>query len=135
MIIGPVIDFRDLEMLPTGDEIWIRYSKLQELAEFHLKEKKQDVLPREYEKYKIIFDEKAAQRLPKVGSRGEWEHEIKIREGGQPPRNCKIYLLSLTEQAALDKSMGNTPPDIEQGTPVKEVCGSDAFLILQRLTV
>lgn len=25
------------------------------------------------------------------------------------------------EQAAMDKSMGNTPPDIEQGTPVKEV--------------
>lgn len=25
------------------------------------------------------------------------------------------------EQAALDKSMGNTPPDIEQGTPVQEV--------------
>lgn len=25
------------------------------------------------------------------------------------------------EQAALDKSMGNTPPDIDQGTPVQEV--------------
>lgn len=25
------------------------------------------------------------------------------------------------EQAALDKSMGETPPDIEQGTPVEEV--------------
>ena len=25
------------------------------------------------------------------------------------------------EQAAMDKSMGNTPPDIEQGTPVQEV--------------
>lgn len=25
------------------------------------------------------------------------------------------------EQAAMDKSMGNTPPDIDQGTPVKEV--------------
>lgn len=25
------------------------------------------------------------------------------------------------EQAALDKSMGENPPDIEQGTPVQEV--------------
>lgn len=25
------------------------------------------------------------------------------------------------EQAALDHSMGQTPPDIEQGTPVQEV--------------
>lgn len=28
------------------------------------------------------------------------------------------------EQAALDESMGNTPPDIEQGTPVQEVRSS-----------
>ena len=26
------------------------------------------------------------------------------------------------EQAAIDKSMGNTPPDLDRGTPVKEVC-------------
>jgi len=26
------------------------------------------------------------------------------------------------EQAAMDKSMGETPPDIGQGTPVQEVC-------------
>lgn len=25
------------------------------------------------------------------------------------------------EQAAMDKTMGETPPDIQQGTPVKEV--------------
>lgn len=25
------------------------------------------------------------------------------------------------EQAAIDKSMGDTPPDLEQGTPVQEV--------------
>jgi len=25
------------------------------------------------------------------------------------------------EQAAMDETMGNTPPDIEQGTPVQEV--------------
>jgi len=29
------------------------------------------------------------------------------------------------EQAAMDKSMGNTPPDIEQGTPVQEILQRD----------
>lgn len=30
------------------------------------------------------------------------------------------------EQAAIDKTMGNTPPDIEQGTPIQEVCCSSS---------
>jgi hypothetical protein len=38
------------------------------------------------------------------------------------PENSNVYSHHVSEeQAAIDKTMGETPPDISQGTPVQEV--------------
>jgi hypothetical protein len=44
-----------------------------------------------------------------------------VPSGTKGPNEDQLPHVS-EEQAAMDKSMGNTPPDISQGTPVKEVC-------------
>lgn len=50
-----------------------------------------------------------------------------VPAGSKGPNEDQLPHVS-EEQAAMDKSMGNTPPDISQGTPVQEVSDTENSL-------
>jgi Reverse transcriptase (RNA-dependent DNA polymerase) len=59
----------------------------------------EEMVPSVYHEYRTVFEEEASQALP---PRCQWDHAIDLKSDACPSNNCKIYLLNLEEQGALD---------------------------------
>jgi hypothetical protein len=60
----------------------------------------QEQVPPQYHKYGKVFSEEEAQRFPESKP---WDHAIDLVPDAPATLDCKIYLLALREQEALDK--------------------------------
>lgn len=56
-------------------------------------------LPKEYQRYKDVFEKKAAERFPESRP---YDHAIDLKPDFIP-KDCKVYPLSLLEQQKLDE--------------------------------
>lgn len=56
-------------------------------------------IPNDLLEFRTIFDKQTSERLPE---RRPWDHVIDLKEGAEP-KTCKVYPLTQTEQAELDK--------------------------------
>lgn len=59
-----------------------------------------DLMPPELHDFVKVFSEDATQCLPEPKP---WDHTIELLNGVPPVLDCKVYLLTLKEQEALDK--------------------------------
>jgi hypothetical protein len=57
-------------------------------------------IPKEYQEFSQVFDDKASQRFPP--SR-EWDHAIELKQGAPDTLDCKIYPMTREEDASLEK--------------------------------
>jgi hypothetical protein len=57
-------------------------------------------LPKEYQEFARLFNDKAADRFPP--SR-EWDHAIDLKPGAPDALDCKVYPMTRTEDIALEK--------------------------------
>ena len=57
-------------------------------------------LPEEFKCYEALFSDKEAKQFPPSRP---WDHKIELKEDTPDKFNCKIYPMSLKEQAAEDK--------------------------------
>ena len=65
--------------------------------EFHKKTSKKSIkelVPKEFHEFLLVFDEKAASRLPESK---RWDHKIDLKEGFTP-KLSKIYPLTMAEE-------------------------------------
>ena len=110
----PVIGVFETETSPSSSEwdypqgnIWIRAKKSmsQQFAHEEQKGQKEDkksldeMLPKHYKQYRTVFKKSASEWFP---SSQPWDHAIDLKPDFIP-KDCKIYPLSLAEQAKLDE--------------------------------
>ena len=55
-------------------------------------------IPKHYQQFAQVFDEKASHRLPR---RQPWDHAINLKKDTPASLNCKIYPLTATEKQVL----------------------------------
>jgi hypothetical protein len=90
-----------------GQDAWIRAktSISQQLAhnkaDSNLEKKKllDDLLPKAYHEYKLVFEKEALERFPESRP---WDHTINLKPDFIP-KDCKVYPLTPTEQMKLDE--------------------------------
>jgi hypothetical protein len=58
------------------------------------------ILPKEYQEFARLFNDKAADRFP---PEREWDHAIDLKPGAPDSLDCKIYPMTMDEDAALGK--------------------------------
>src|ERR1700744_5772547 len=83
-----------------ADGIAIRkYSPAQQMEHKYHRKTEESILPTEYEPWRDVFEQKAAERFPK---KRPWDHAIELKEDFIPKRG-KIYPLSPLQQNTLDE--------------------------------
>ena len=60
----------------------------------------QEMVPKEYHQFGVVFSNKAAQWFP---AKQPWDHAIDLITDAPPTLNCKVYPLSQGQQPALDE--------------------------------
>ena len=97
--------------LKEGDRIWVVYlqpegehvhatgTPSQRLAQEAYRAAPMSTIPKEFQQYAEVFTKETFDKLPE---HRKWDHGIELKEGSEP-YSSKIYPLSPTEQAELDK--------------------------------
>ena len=88
------------QLLPEPAEIHASSNFSQRLAEAHCRnsDPKESAIPSQYADFAEVFSEKAFEALPQPK---EWDHAVELVLYAKLS-NCKVYPLSLDEQAQLD---------------------------------
>ena len=82
-------------------------------------------LPEEFKRHAALFSDEEAKQFPPSRP---WDHKIELKEDAPDKFNCKIYPMSLKEQAAEDKFLDENP---EKGyiTPLDSSYGLSTFMV------
>ena len=84
--------------LGPEDAVYVQVNRINVVQQWAIEAsrgKKAVEVPEEYKEFVDIFlDEKAKQLLP---SRGEFDHQIKFKEGAPETIKCKVYLMNRAE--------------------------------------
>ena len=82
-------------------------------------------LPEEFKQHAALFSDEEAKQFPPSRP---WDHKIELKEDMPDKFNCKIYPMSLKEQAAEDKFLDE---NLEKGyiTPSDSPYGFSTFMV------
>ena len=84
--------------LQEGDVVYVQVNKMNVAQQWAIeanKEKPPTKVPKEYQDYNDIFSEEKAKQLPPT--RGEFDHQIKFKEGAPDTIRCKVYPMNHAE--------------------------------------
>ena len=84
--------------LTNEEEVYVQINRAtiaQQWAEKSHKQRKPEEIPVEYAEYQDVFAEENAKQLPPT--RGEYDHQIKFKEGAPDTIRCKVYPMNRTE--------------------------------------
>ena len=116
--------------LEEGDRIWVVYlqpegervhatgTPSQRLAQEAYKGARTSAIPEEFQQYAEVFTKETFDKLPE---HRKWDHGIELKEGSEP-HSSKIYPLSPTEQAELDKFL-------EENLPSGCICSAKSLMV------
>jgi hypothetical protein len=84
--------------LQDGDIVYIQVNKVNIVQQWAIevaKNKQLMKVPEEYRDYEDIFSEERARQLPPM--QGEFDHQIKFKEGAPDTIRCKVYPMNHTK--------------------------------------
>jgi hypothetical protein len=116
------------------DELWMcaGFTLSQQIAEKQAKEKGEQtfeqIVPKHYWRYKRVFSDEAAKRLPK---HQPWDHAINFIPGVKPKWKAKLYPMAEPERESLYKSIDEWL-DLGWIEPSKSPCPVPVFFIKKK---
>ena len=92
--------------------------------------KKEVVLPEEFKWHALLFSDEEAKVFPPSRP---WDHKIELKEDAPDSFNCKIYPMSIKEQAAENKFLDE---NLEKGyiAPLDSPYGFSTFMVPKKDT-
>ena len=92
--------------------------------------KKEVVLPEEFKRHALLFSDEEAKAFPPSRP---WDHKIELKDDPPDSFNCKIYPMSVKEQAAENKFLDE---NLEKGyiTPSDSPYGFSMFMVPKKDT-
>ena len=100
-------------LVKDSDEVYMRIAKtmtaqqLTKNAANKMTQSWNEIVSLQYHHHAHIFSNKATQQFPKSH---EWDHAIELKPDAPSILDCKIYLLTLTEDIAMQKFIDKNLP-------------------------